>query len=151
MSYRDYVIAAYAVFAVVLLWDYVVPKLQVRAALRAVGYTRDTPNPPGGEIQRDAAGNPTGLLLAKPNALILYATLAMGPKLPAEYQVNSTRHFMRELNRLGITSVIDAGGGFHNYPDDYQIIQQLHANNELTVRIAYNLFTQNNGGELGDF
>ena len=36
MSYRDYVIATYAVFAVVLLWDYVVPKLQVRAALRAV-------------------------------------------------------------------------------------------------------------------
>ena len=35
MSYREYVIAAYAVFAIVLLWDYVVPKLQVRAALRA--------------------------------------------------------------------------------------------------------------------
>ena len=35
MSYRDYVIAAYVVFAVVLLWDYVIPKLQVRAALRA--------------------------------------------------------------------------------------------------------------------
>lgn len=35
MSYRDYVIAAYAVFAVVLLWDFVVPRLQVRAALRA--------------------------------------------------------------------------------------------------------------------
>ena len=41
------------------------------AALRAVGYTRDTPNPPGGEIVRDAAGNPTGLLLARPNATIL--------------------------------------------------------------------------------
>ena len=40
-----------------------------RAALRAVGYTKDTPNPPGGEIQRDAKGEPTGLLLAKPNAL----------------------------------------------------------------------------------
>ncbi len=37
-----------------------------RAALRAVGYTKDTPNPPGGEIQRDAAGNPTGLLIARP-------------------------------------------------------------------------------------
>ncbi len=36
MNYREYVIAAYAVFAVVLLWDYVVPKLQLRAALRAV-------------------------------------------------------------------------------------------------------------------
>lgn len=122
-----------------------------RAALRAVGYTKDTPNPPGGEIQRDKAGNPTGLLLAKPNALILYATLAMGPKLPAEYQRNSTRHFMRELNRLGITSVIDAGGGFQNYPEDYRIIEQLHADGQLTVRIAYNLFTQKKGEELADF
>jgi predicted amidohydrolase YtcJ len=45
-----------------------------RAALRVIGYTKDTPNPQGGEIQRDANGYPTGLLLAKPNALILYAT-----------------------------------------------------------------------------
>ncbi len=122
-----------------------------RAALRAVGYDRNTPNPPGGEIQRDGNGNPTGLLLAKPNALILYAALAAGPKLPPEYQVNSTRHFMRELNRLGITSVIDTGGGFQNYPDDYEIIRKLHADGELTVRIAYNLFTQNKYGELADF
>ena len=122
-----------------------------RAALRAVGYGKDTPNPPGGEIQRDANGEPTGLLLAKPNALILYATLAAGPKLPYDYQINSTRHFMRELNRLGVTSVIDAGGGFQNYPDDYRIIEELAGNNELTVRIAYNLFTQNKGGELADF
>ncbi len=62
------------------------------AALRAVGYTRETPNPPGGEITRDANGNPTGMLLAKPNAGILYSTLAKGPKLPFDYQVNSTRH-----------------------------------------------------------
>ncbi|SUX84667.1 N-substituted formamide deformylase precursor [Citrobacter koseri] len=71
------------------------------AALRAVGYTKETPEPPGGEITRDAKGNPTGLLLARPNAGILYATLAKGPKLPFDYQVNSTRHFMRELNRPG--------------------------------------------------
>src|SRR3546814_7829228 len=58
---------------------------------------------------------------------------------------------MRELNRLGITSVIDAGGGGQNYPDDYAIVQELHRNNELSVRIAYNLFTQNRGGELADF
>jgi len=122
-----------------------------RAALRAVGYTRDTPDPPGGRIERDRSGNPTGLLLAKPNALILYATLAKGPKLPPDFQANSTRHFMRELNRLGITSVIDAGGGFQNYPDDYAVVQQLHRDGELTVRIAYDLFTQNRGGEVADF
>jgi predicted amidohydrolase YtcJ len=122
-----------------------------RTALDAVGYTKDSPNPPGGEIVRDGAGNPTGILIAKPNALLLYATLAKGPKLPPEYQSNSTRHFMRELNRLGITSAIDAGGGFQNYPDDYQIIQELHKNGELTVRIAYNLFTQRPKSELVDF
>jgi hypothetical protein len=121
------------------------------AALRAVGYTKDTPNPPGGEIVRDAQGNPTGLLLAKPNAAILYATLAKGPKLPPEYQVNSTRHYMRELNRLGITSTIDAGGGFQNYPEDYQVVQQLADAGQLTVRIAYNLFTQKPKEEKEDF
>jgi hypothetical protein len=122
-----------------------------QAALRAVGYTKDTPDPPGGLIQRDQFGNPTGLLVAKPNALILYSTLAKGPKLPYDQQINSTRHFMRELNRLGITSVIDAGGGFQNYPEDYQIIEDLHRNNQLTVRIAYNLFTQRPKQEREDF
>ena len=121
------------------------------AALRAVGYTKDTPNPPGAEIQRDAAGNPTGLLVAQPNALILYSTLAKGPKLPPEYQKNSTRHFMREMNQLGVTSVIDAGGGYQNYPDDYQIIEELHRAGEMTLRIAYNIFTQKPKQELADF
>ncbi|TCU57186.1 hypothetical protein EDF58_10524 [Novosphingobium sp. PhB57] len=121
------------------------------AALRIVGYTKDTPNPPGGEIVRDASGNPTGLLLAQPNATILYSTLAKGPKLPQEYQINSTRHFMREVNALGVTGVIDAGGGFQNYPDDYEIIEKLHAEDQLTVRISYNLFTQKPKEELADF
>ena len=121
------------------------------AALRAVGYTKDTPDPPGGEIQRDKAGNPTGMLIAKPNALLLYSTLAKGPKLPPEHQRNSTRHFMRELNRFGITSVIDAGGGYQNYPDDYAVISDLARQGELTVRIAYNLFTQRPKQEREDF
>jgi len=122
-----------------------------QAALRAVGYTRETPNPPGGEIQRDPNGNPTGLLIARPNAALLYTTLAKGPKLSPADQVISTRHFMQELNRLGVTSVIDAGGGFQNYPEDYGIIESLSREDHLTVRIAYNLFTQNAGRELEDF
>jgi predicted amidohydrolase YtcJ len=122
-----------------------------QAALRACGYTKDTPNPPGGEIHRDHAGNPTGLLIARPNATILYATLAKGPKLPPEHQLNSTRHFMRELNRLGLTSVIDAGGGFQNYPEDYAVIEELHKRGEMTLRIAYNLFTQKPRQEKEDF
>jgi predicted amidohydrolase YtcJ len=121
------------------------------AALRAVGYTKDSPNPPGGEIQKDKKGNPTGLLIARPNAGILYSTLAKGPTLNYEDQLISSRHFMRELNRLGITSAIDAGGGFQNYPDDYKVISALHEQKQMSVRIAYNLFTQRPKHELEDF
>src|SRR5882762_6696579 len=121
------------------------------AALRAVGYTKDTPNPPGGEIVHGPDGTPIGLLLAKPNAGILYATLAKGPKLPFDFQLNSTRHFMRELNRLGVTGAIDAGGGSQNYPEDYAVIEKLAADGQLTVRLAYNLFTQKPKGEKDDF
>src|SRR5213592_538747 len=121
------------------------------AALRAVGYTKDTPEPPGGEIRRDHAGNPTGLLIARPNAMILYSTLAKGPKLAREDQLNSTRLFMSELNRFGVTSAIDAGGGFQNYPDDYEVINELHRSGELSVRLAYNLFPQKPKEELKDF
>jgi len=122
-----------------------------RAALKAVGYTKDTPAPPGGHIERNSKGEPTGLILATPNAMILYSTLAKGPTLSYEHQVNSTRHYMREMNRFGITSVIDAGGGFQNFPDDYKVIKELNDKGELTVRIAYNLFTQHPKQEKEDF
>lgn len=122
-----------------------------RAALNALGFDANTPNPPGGEIERDAKGNPTGLLLARPSALILYSTLGQAPRLPLQDQINSTRHYMREMNRLGITSVIDAGGGGQNYPEDYEVIQHLHDEGEMTVRVAYNLFAQKPGSELSDY
>ena len=122
-----------------------------RAALNAIGYDKNTKEMPGTMIQRDKEGNPTGMLIAHPNAIILYSALAQGPKLARTDQINSTLHFMRELNSLGITSVIDAGGGFQNYPDDYEVIDALNKEHKLTVRIAYNLFTQKPGHELDDF
>lgn len=120
-------------------------------ALRVLGITRDTPNPPGGLIEKDAQGNPTGLLVAKPDAFILYSTLGRLPKLTPEEQVNSSRQFMRELNRLGVTSTIDAGGGGQNFPDDYAIATELARRGELTLRIAYYLFAQKRGQELTDY
>ncbi len=99
----------------------------------------------------DGNGNPTGLLIARPNAGILYATVGKQPKLPPEQQMNSSRHFMRELNRLGLTSLVDAGGGSQIYPDDYAIIEELHKRGEMTVRMAYNIFTQKPKQEKEDF
>lgn len=122
-----------------------------KAALKAIGYDKNAKEMPGTKIERDRDGNPTGMLIAHPNAIILYSALAMGPKIGENDQINSTLHFMRELNRLGVTSICDAGGGFQRYPDDYQIIEKLNNENKLTVRIAYNLFTQRPNEELADF
>jgi predicted amidohydrolase YtcJ len=124
--------------------------LMNRAGVAATGYDRDTPDPPGGQIVRDRAGNPTGLLLAAPAATLLYATLAKGPVLSPDDQVLSTRYFLRELNRFGITSAIDAAGGFQSFPENYAAIMQLANENRLTVRIAYHLFPQTAGQELDD-
>jgi predicted amidohydrolase YtcJ len=122
-----------------------------RAALRTLGFDKTTPNPPGGLIARDAKGNPTGLLIAEPSALILYSTIANAPKLSFEDQLNSTRRYLRELNRFGITSVSDAGGGGQNYPEDYAVVKKLDDDGHLTVRIAYSLFAQKPGQELADY
>lgn len=122
-----------------------------QAALRTLGFDKSTQSPPGGEIERDERGEPTGLLVAKPSAMILYSTLGRAPVLELDEQINSTRHFMRELNRLGITSVIDAGGGGQNYPEDYAVIQRLHEAGQMTVRVAYNLFAQKAGEELDNY
>ncbi|HEX6884757.1 MAG TPA: amidohydrolase, partial [Planctomycetota bacterium] len=122
-----------------------------RAALRALGFDASTPNPPGGLIARDAGGNPTGLLVAEPNAFLLYSTLARAPKLAPEEQLLSTRHFLRELNRFGVTSVSDAGGGWQNYPEDYAIVRALAERGEMTLRVAYSLFAQKPGAELADY
>ena len=122
-----------------------------RAALRVLGFDKNTPNPPGGLIARDGKGNPTGLLIAEPSALILYSTIANAPKLSFEDQLNSTRHYLLELNRFGVTSVSDAGGGGQNYPDDYAVVKKLDEAGHLTVRIAYSLFAQKPGEELNDY
>jgi predicted amidohydrolase YtcJ len=122
-----------------------------KAALAALDIGAETPNPQAGLIEKDENGNPTGLLVAEPNAFILYSTLAKLPELTAEEKINSTIQFMSELNRLGVTAVMDAGGGFQNFPDDYAITDSLHRKGLLTVRLPHYLFAQKKGTELADY
>ncbi|MFF5436525.1 amidohydrolase [Streptomyces achromogenes] len=122
-----------------------------RAALKAAGFTKDTPDPKGGQIMRGRDGEPTGMLLAAPSALILYSTLAKAPVLESEEdKKTSTRHFLRELNRFGLTSAIDAAGGFQNFPDNYATVIELAKAGRLSMRIAYHLFPQTPGQEVDD-
>ncbi len=122
-----------------------------RAGIRVLGWSKDTPNPFGGVIERDASGNPTGLLVATVGLVALVGAWLRIPRLSPEDQVLSTRYFMREHNRLGVTSLIDAGGGGQNYPENYQAIAKLAADNQMTLRIAYELFAQAGGKELENY
>jgi predicted amidohydrolase YtcJ len=102
---------------VFILHLYMIVPFMNRAALKAVGYTKDTQAPPGGahrkRCQRRTDRHYHGY--TKRHDLV-YATLGKGPKLSYEHQVNSTRHYMTEMNRFGITSVIDAGWWFPELP-----------------------------------
>ena len=122
-----------------------------RAGLKKLNITGDTPNPPEGLIQKDSNGNPTGLLVAEPNAFILYSTLAKLPNMTREEEVNSTLQFITELNRIGVTGVMDAGGGFQNFPDDYSITEELNEQGKISVRLPYFLFAQQKGSEYEDY
>ena len=122
-----------------------------KSGLKQLGINGTTANPKGGLIEKDNEGNPTGLLVAEPNAFILYSTLARLPELTTEEKINSTLQYMTELNRLGVTAVMDAGGGFQNFPDDYGITDSLNTVGKITVRLPYFLFAQKAGSELADF
>jgi len=121
-----------------------------KAALDYVGYSSSTKYPRG-EVRLDNQGNPTGLLIAKPSALILYKTLVKGPKLSDADKLNSTLHWIRELNRFGLTTVIDAGGGGFFYPEDHKIVNDLLARHALNIRLPFYLFAPNAGKEYDFF
>ena len=122
-----------------------------KAGLTALNINAETPSPKGGLVQKDEMGNPTGLLVAEPNAYLLYATLAKLPELSDEQKTNLTQLSLSEMNRLGVTSIMDAGGGFQNYPDDYGITDLLAKEDKLTIRLPLYLFAQKSGSELIDY
>ena len=96
-------------------------------ALQLAGIDRDTPDPPGGSIVRDAAGEPTGVLKdAAMNAV--YAVLPV----PDQAEIaTALRAAMRNGNENGVTSVQDMSAG----PDVLRAYQQLLADGELSVRV----------------
>jgi predicted amidohydrolase YtcJ len=122
-----------------------------RAAVRVLGWDKEVPKLFGGFVERDAGGRPTGVVMSTTSLASLVSVWLRVPRLSPEEQILSTRHFMREHNRLGLTSVIDAGGGGQNFPENYAAIAKLAADNQLTLRIGYELFAQAPGKELENY
>ena len=122
-----------------------------RSAVRVLGWEKEVPKLFGGFVERDATGRPTGLVMSTTSLASLVSVWLRVPRLSQDEQVISTRHFMREHNRLGVTSVIDAGGGGQNFPENYAAIAKLAADRRLTLRIGYQLFAQTPGKELENY
>jgi predicted amidohydrolase YtcJ len=123
--------------------------LMNKAGAQALVLTPASKAPEGGRYEFVDGG---GLILhAEPNPLILYSTIAKLPAMSAEEQVNSTLHFYRELNRFGLTSASDTGGGGHVYPGDYAASKTLASQGKLPIRISNYLFAQKAGSELQDY
>jgi predicted amidohydrolase YtcJ len=116
--------------------------------LRALKIASDADLPPGGKLERDASGKPTGAVSGQQTAIVsLFDRL---PRPTYAQQVEGTRAFFRELNRLGMTGVVDPGGN-NLTPPDYAALQEVWRRGELTVRVAYALNGQRPGHELEDY
>ncbi len=120
-----------------------------RAAVRARGLTPETKAPAGTRYEFTPDGG--AILHAEPNPDLLYQAIGALPVLSEDEQALSTRHYYRELNRFGLTSVIDVGGGGHRFPEDYAGSDALASSGDLSVRVSKSLFPQDKGGELAEF
>jgi predicted amidohydrolase YtcJ len=118
------------------------------AGVKALGLTPESTPPKGGRYEFVDGG---AILHAEPNPSIIYSTIGRLPQLTPAQQVNSTRYFYRELNRFGLTSVVDPGGGGHVYPTDYEATRSLAVEPGLPIRVSNYLFAQQAGSELRDF
>lgn len=122
-----------------------------QAGLNALSIDENTEAPVGSRFEKGPDGKLTGVLIAEPNPSILYARIGQLPPLTEQEMLNSTKQFYRELNRLGLTSGIDAGGGGHKFPKDYVGTKALADAGGMPLRLSYFLFPQNKGAEYEEF
>jgi predicted amidohydrolase YtcJ len=120
-----------------------------RAGVEAMKLTPQTKAPEGGRFEFVEGGG--ALLQAVPRPLILYQAVGKLPPMSPDEQANSNLHWFRELNRFGLTSVVDAGGGGHAFPQDYASSEALAAQNKIPLRISMYLFAQVAGREAQDY
>ncbi len=112
-------------------WAILTPK-----ALDKLHIATDADLPPGGKLERGSDGQLTGGISGAQNAII-----ALFDRLPLptpEQEVDGTKKFFRELNRLGLTGVVDPGGN-NMTAESYQALFRVWRQGQLTVRVAYSL------------
>ena len=118
------------------------------AGLKALNISSDTDLPPNSKLDRDAGGQLTGGITGGQNAIV--ALFDRLPKPNFDEQVEGTKKFFRELNRLGLTGIGDPGGN-NVTPETYQALFKIWREHELTIRIAYSLCGFTPGSEFEEY
>jgi predicted amidohydrolase YtcJ len=118
------------------------------AGLKALGIASDADLPPGGRLEKGPDGNPTGVITGGQSAII--ALFDRLPQPSAEQQVEGTKKFFRELNRLGMTGFIDPGGN-NLGPNDYAAVFKVWRDAAMTARVAFSLNGQTSGSEFEEY
>ncbi len=117
-----------------------------RTAMKTLGITAETQNPPGGKVlKEEATGQPTGVVTGFGAINTFYFRI---PRPTLEQQTASTRHWFQELNRVGLTTVGDVAGGGLLWPDDYRAVNALRDRGILTLRIRWYMQPNRPGREL---
>jgi len=114
-------------------------------AHKALGLTNESDLPPGGRFERDSNGALTGAVTGAQNAIV--ALFDRLPRPTFAQQVEGTKAFFRELNRLALTGVVDPGGNNLTAPD-YEALFKVWRDKAMTVRVAYTLNGQTPGKEF---
>jgi predicted amidohydrolase YtcJ len=122
--------------------------LMTEEGFARLGIDDETDLPRGGTLERDAGGAPTGAISGGNESIV--ALFDLLPKPTFAQQVEGTEAFFSELNRLGITGVVDPGGN-NLFPTDYRALFDVWRRGALTVRVAYALNGQVDGNELDEF
>lgn len=105
------------------------------AALRLAGITRETPDPPGGAIGRDADGAPDGLLKEEARQLVRRAM----PSPSAAMREAAIRAATAAFHRLGLTGVHAFTGGGDEGAEQFAALQALWARGDLALRTVATL------------
>ncbi len=108
------------------------------AALKAAKIDENTPNPPGGKIEKDANGKPTGIIRDAGGVAFVAAKIPLPDR---EKWIENTRKLVADLNAMGLTAWLDAGGRGMS-AEHYESYKVLAERGELNARAFWTTIRQ---------
>jgi len=118
------------------------------AGYKSMNISSEADLPAGATFEKTPDGKPSGAIRGSQNAIV--ALFDKLPKPSPDQQIDGTKKFFQELNRLAITGFVDPGGN-NLFPTDYPAVFDVWRKGQMTVRVAFALNGQTPGSEFEDY